>query len=255
MASSAGHPGPLSPETYWKRRVFVLAGLFAVVALIAWASSALSSSGTDEEQQASADPEQSEESPEPEEPPDPGPTGTPEPDDDSEDTTSEDDEDDDDTGAGDSDEAADEDSDGDGSGADIPEPESADDQCRPQDVVVTMELTEDTYPGGEDVEVELTVVNTGEQTCTVDVGPEEMELRVTSGEDRIYSTADCADDDDAQPEELSRGVPHTTTITWDRSRSWTDCRDSDATADNGTYVLRFLSDYDEGIDNEVFRLR
>ncbi|MDS1271935.1 hypothetical protein RIF23_16705 [Lipingzhangella sp. LS1_29] len=256
MASSAGHPGPVSPETYWKRRVFVLAGLFAIVALIAWASSALSSSGTDDEQQASADPEAGAETDEPEEPPDPGPTGNPEPDTDSDgDADDDNDEDSEDSEDEDADSGEESGQDGDSGSTGIPEPESAEDPCRPQDIVVTMDLAEDTFTGGADVEVELTVVNTGEQTCTVDMGPEEMELRVTSGDDRIFSTADCADGDDAQPTELQRGVPHTTTVTWDRTRSWSDCRDSDRTAGNGTYVLRFISDYDEGVDNEVFRLR
>ncbi|MFD0776826.1 hypothetical protein ACFQZ2_23070, partial [Streptomonospora algeriensis] len=134
-------------------------------------------------------------------------------------------------------------------------PEEPGDPCRPSDVVVTLDADKSDYAWDGKPEFELTLVNTEEQTCTVDVGPESMELRVTSGDDRVFSTADCADGSDSDKQKLQRGVPYTTTFTWDRKRSWKDCRDREVTAKRpGTYVVRLHSDYEQGAEPQVFRL-
>lgn len=247
MASSTGHPAPVSPETYWKRRVFVLAGVLVVVALIAWACSG-SSSG-DGEQQASVDPGSDSDT---EESPSPSITPSESPDDDEET--------DEETGDGDAagdEEGAGGDASNDGGGGggqvDVPEPRRAEDPCRPQDIVVTMEATETSYGSGDKPKIRLTMVNIGEQTCTLDVGPENMEIRITSGDDEVYSTAHCVDNG-SRNEQLEQGRPYTATITWDRKRSWENCRDDDVTAGSGTYVAALHSDYNQGADNQTFRL-
>ncbi|RCV47864.1 hypothetical protein DEF23_25995, partial [Marinitenerispora sediminis] len=133
-------------------------------------------------------------------------------------------------------------------------PEQPEDACRPQDVVATVEVDRTDYPAGVSPRITVTVVNTGAQTCTVDVSPESMELRITSGDDRIFSTADCVEGQSRDREQLHRGVPVTRTVEWDRTRSWTDCRDADVAARSGTYVATLHSDYDEGAEQQVFRL-
>ncbi|KIH97564.1 hypothetical protein LP52_18435 [Streptomonospora alba] len=134
-------------------------------------------------------------------------------------------------------------------------PEEPGDPCRPSDVVVTLETDKSDYAWDDKPKFKLTLVNTEDQTCTVDVGPESMELRVTSGDDRVFSTADCADGSDSDKQKLQRGVPDTTTVTWNRKRSWKDCPDKDVTAKRpGTYVVRLHSEYDQGAEPQVFRL-
>ncbi|QVQ50967.1 hypothetical protein J4H86_19240 [Spiractinospora alimapuensis] len=249
MASSSGQP--VSPETYWRRRVVVLAAVLVVVALVAWACQAQSSSG-DGEQQASVDPGSEEDG---------------EGDEGSEDEESP--EEDEDTADAEDEENGDSDGDGDGGGSggsgggsggdgeaapDIPAPRQASDPCRPQDIVVTAEADESDYASGEEPTFSLSVVNLGEQTCTVDVGPATMELVVKSGDDRVFSTADCVDNG-SRNEELEQGRPLTTTVTWDRKRSWEDCRDDDKNAGSGTYQAELHSIYDNGAEPVVFRLK
>ncbi|WP_393916684.1 hypothetical protein [Halostreptopolyspora alba] len=142
-----------------------------------------------------------------------------------------------------------------GGGDDIPAPEEPGDPCQPQDVVVTAETDKEDYAWDEEPEIEVTVVNTGDQTCTVDVGPTAMEVRITSGDDRVFSSADCVKGKEGSDKrELSRGVPETTTVTWDRTRSWEDCRDREVNASSGTYVASLHGDYTEGAERQVFRL-
>ncbi|MDA2804643.1 hypothetical protein [Nocardiopsis suaedae] len=263
MASSAGHPGPVSPGTYWKRRVFVLVGLLAVVTLIAYACRP---SASDTENAAGASPEASSSpSAEPESsvPPSPTPSTSPSEDDEGGDGDDEGDssggsggEDSGSSGgSGSKDEGGDEG--GEDSEEEFPAPEKAGDPCRPSDVVVTVETDKSDYAWDAEPKIEVTAVNTADQTCTVDLGPENMEVRVTSGDDRVFSTADCAAREDGNEVELERGVPEKTSFTWDRKRSWKDCRDTRATAKRpGTYVATLEGDYASGKDRErqVFRL-
>ncbi len=135
-------------------------------------------------------------------------------------------------------------------------PESPEDACRPEDVVVTFELADEdreVYGSGARPEFRVTVVNTEDQTCTVDVGPEALEIRIHSGNDRIFSTGDCVEGDAAEKRQLSRGVPHEFTVEWDRQRSFTDCRDGSA-ARPGWYRAKLHGEYASGTGELVFQL-
>ncbi|MBB4929275.1 hypothetical protein F4561_000095 [Lipingzhangella halophila] len=242
----------MSPETYWKRRVFVLAGLLLVVALIAYGCNQFTG---DEEQSASGDPDSAQDSsPSASVPPSSTPTDDPSPDDG-------------DTDGGDGEESGSDNEDSgdggegggagssDGGGDAVPAPEKPGDRCRPQDVVVTAKTDKEDYAWDEKPEITITVVNTADQTCTVDLGTKSMEVRVTSGDDRVFSSADCAKKGErSDKRELSRGIPETTTVTWDRKRSWKDCRDRDVNASSGTYVASLHGDYTGGAEEQVFRL-
>ncbi|QRN81775.1 MAG: hypothetical protein JK586_08945 [Nocardiopsis sp. BM-2018] len=145
-----------------------------------------------------------------------------------------------------------------GGSAEAPEPERPEDPCRPQDVVVTFDFAEsdrEVYGGGTSPEFKVTVVNTADQTCTVDVGPEAFELRIESGSDRVYSTADCVEGNAQEERQLKRGTPHDFTITWDLDRSFTDCRDSSARAQPGWYKANLHGDHVGSVDQLVFQLK
>lgn len=136
-------------------------------------------------------------------------------------------------------------------------PESPEDACRPQDVVVTFDFAEkdrDTYGGGAGPGFKVTVVNIAEQTCTVDVGPEAVELIIHSGDDRIFSTADCAEGK-REKQQLTQGRPYEYTLDWDRNRSFTDCRDSSAKAQPGWYKANLKGDHVGNVDQLVFQLQ
>ncbi|MBE2997827.1 hypothetical protein IDM40_03750 [Nocardiopsis sp. HNM0947] len=143
--------------------------------------------------------------------------------------------------------------------AEIAAPERAEDPCRPQDVVITFDFEdkkgeEQQYPSGVDPSFIVEVVNTGEQTCTVDVGPEELEMVVTSGDDSVYSTAHCREGDTSDERQLDQGRTHRYTIDWDRERSFSDCRDETSAAGSGWYHAELRGTYSEGADDLRFRV-
>ena len=128
-----------------------------------------------------------------------------------------------------------------------PEPEPAKDggPCDDKDLVITMSGAEDTYPASENPEFRITVVNTSKASCKFDTGG--LDLRITSGSDRIWSSAECRRGD-ASKETLKRGVPHVETITWGRER---DCGDG-SPARPGTYVADLKG---EKAKKQIFHLR
>lgn len=240
MASSTGQPGAVSRETYWKRRAFVLAGIMLVFALIAYAcrpSGEESGDPTRSEAGIEASPSVS--------PPEPSSaeSGEPEAEESEGEESAEPSEGEEAPESGGSPGGG---GGSDGDAEDVPVPERPEDACRPQDVVVTFDFAEQDqqiYGAGANPGFRITVVNTEEPTCTVDVGGQAMEIRVHSGSDRVFSTADCVEGEGRQERQLSRGVPHEYTFTWERERSFEDCRESTSAAQPGWYRANLHGDY------------
>ena len=116
-------------------------------------------------------------------------------------------------------------------------PRRAGEMCTEQDLVLSMQGgNEKIYAGDAQPGFMVTLVNTGPVMCKADVGPRTMEVRITSGADRIWSTADCVSGPGTDVTELQRGVPYVRALEWDRRRSSADCRTTPATALPGTYV-------------------
>jgi hypothetical protein len=109
--------------------------------------------------------------------------------------------------------------------------------CAEEDLVLSLKGGEERIFTGNTLPTFLvTLVNTGPVMCTADVGPRAMEIRITSGADRIWSTADCVSGVGTDVEQLQRGVPYVRSLEWDRQRSSADCRATPAAALPGTYV-------------------
>lgn len=109
--------------------------------------------------------------------------------------------------------------------------------CVEEELVLSLQGgREQIYAGDARPGFMVTLVNTGSVMCTADVGPRAMEVRITSGADRIWSTADCVSGEGAEVKELQRGVPYVRSLEWDRRRSSSDCRAEPAAALPGTYV-------------------
>jgi hypothetical protein len=122
------------------------------------------------------------------------------------------------------------------------------DQCDPADVVVGVTPNGTVFKGKEHPRFGLSVVNTGKRACTFDVGPKAMLIRISSGPDRVWSSAQCVTGGPSL-QMLQRGVPYLATLDWDRQR----CT-GESHAAPGTYVISVGA---PGIktQREVFRLR
>ena len=93
-----------------------------------------------------------------------------------------------------------------------------------------------TYPDGGRPSFAVTVTNTGNAGCTVDVGDASRELLITSGSDRIWSSLDCATGEGASRNLLlAAGKSDSHDATWERLRSDETCSDSLPEPRPGTY--------------------
>ncbi|GAA2903075.1 hypothetical protein GCM10020220_110450 [Nonomuraea rubra] len=109
--------------------------------------------------------------------------------------------------------------------------------CEEKDLVLSLQGgREEIYAGDARPTFLVTLVNTGSVMCKADVGPRAMEIKITSGADRIWSTADCVSGPGTEVKELQRGVPYVRSLEWDRRRSSSDCRSTPPAALPGTYV-------------------
>ncbi|WP_067481056.1 hypothetical protein [Actinomadura hibisca] len=128
------------------------------------------------------------------------------------------------------------------------------DACESRDVVVNAAITRDVYAKGESPQMQITVVNTGTRACTLDVGANALDVRITSGSDRVWSSARCARGNGASIQMLRRGIPYVGTVTWDRLRSGENCRGEREKARPGTYVATVKSAKFK-VKKQVFALR
>ncbi|MBB5140301.1 hypothetical protein HNP84_010068 [Thermocatellispora tengchongensis] len=128
------------------------------------------------------------------------------------------------------------------------------DRCSPDDLVLSLRTEQEVYPGGVRPRFMLTLVNTGHVMCTADVGPRAIELRITSGEDRIWSSADCISGAGVDIRRLERGIPYVRPVEWDRMRSAQSCGSARLNARPGTYVAVVRAD-ELNSPKAVFHLR
>jgi hypothetical protein len=106
--------------------------------------------------------------------------------------------------------------------------------CRDTVLQVTAESDADSYPSGASPKFTLTVRNIGTVACRRALGPGAVELRVFSGEDRIWSSDDCNEAKEQGLITLPAGQARATTVQWSGKRTRPGCETGD-TAQPGTY--------------------
>src|SRR5690554_1620540 len=120
--------------------------------------------------------------------------------------------------------------------ADAEEPTGAAAPCAAEHLELAVESGRSSYADGARASFAITVTNTGEAGCTVDVGEASRELLVTSGTDRIWSSLDCdAGEDASRNLLLGAGKSDTHDATWARIRSDEKCSEGLPTPRPGTY--------------------
>ncbi|MFC7718334.1 hypothetical protein [Nonomuraea recticatena] len=113
--------------------------------------------------------------------------------------------------------------------------------CEEKDLVLNLQGRQEVYGAGARPNFLVTLVNTGPVMCVADVGPRAMEIRITSGDDRVWSTSDCVSGDGVDMRKLERGIPYVRSLDWDRRRSGGACGGTKAAALPGTYVAVVLT--------------
>ena len=106
--------------------------------------------------------------------------------------------------------------------------------CRDTVLQVTAESDAEAYPSGGTPKFTLTVRNIGSVACRRALGPDAVELRVFSGEDRIWSSDDCNQAKGQGVMTLQPGEAQALSVRWPGKRTKPDCDVGDV-AQPGTY--------------------
>ena len=182
MSTLRNPVGPQPPSVYWRRRLFVLLGLVAVVVIIVLIVVRPGGENVGRET--------------------PAPSTTPS-------TTASD-------------------------------PAQADGACTPGALSIEPITDAGEYQAGVQPQVSVRITNTGSRACTLAVGADQLVFSIVSGDDPIWTYADCLTTP-AFEVDLEPGQPLTNSpIAWDRTRSSADtCSDSrpEVVAGGATYRL------------------
>ena len=119
-------------------------------------------------------------------------------------------------------------------GAPAEEPETL---CPAGSVKVVAATDAEVYPAGATPVLTLTVTNTGESDCEINVGTSQMEFLVTSGSDRIFSSVDCQDGAQDLVKKVKAGASETANFPWNRNRSAPGCAAVASNPNPGYYVF------------------
>jgi hypothetical protein len=106
--------------------------------------------------------------------------------------------------------------------------------CRDTVLQVSAESDAESYPTGGAPRFTLTVRNVGSVSCRRALGPDAVELRVFSGEDRIWSSDDCNEAKGQGVLTLKPGEAQALTVRWPGKRTKPGC-DVGEGAQPGTY--------------------
>lgn len=96
--------------------------------------------------------------------------------------------------------------------------------CDAAQVALVPVTDQDAYDPGVEPQLSWTLQNTGASPCTINVGTSQQVFEITSGDETIWSSADCQSDPADFPMTLEPGAEPvaSSTIAWDRTRSSAD---------------------------------
>lgn len=111
--------------------------------------------------------------------------------------------------------------------------------CAAESLALSIDLAADSLPAGQPANIPVTIENTGEVPCIVDVGKDALTLTINSGDDDVWSSRHCSG---GLPEErrllLDLDSKDTTVVAWGGDRSKKGCPDDQEKAKSGTYRVK-----------------
>ncbi len=109
--------------------------------------------------------------------------------------------------------------------------------CEDRDIEVTVTTNEPTYASGQQPTFTLSVENVSDAKCRRDVGPSALELRVSSGGSKIWSSDDCSPGGAVREQTIPPGDSFGQSVQWSRVLSEPGCPTPQDPAPDGEYQV------------------
>ena len=109
--------------------------------------------------------------------------------------------------------------------------------CPADKVSVSASTDAVVYPAGSTPLLTMTVTNTSDTACEINVGTTQMEFIVASGSDRIFSSMDCQDGAQDYVKKVEPGASETANFPWERNRSAPGCAAVASNPNPGYYIF------------------
>jgi hypothetical protein len=110
-------------------------------------------------------------------------------------------------------------------------------RCADQDIEVSVVTDAASYPADAFPNFTLAVENVSGSACSRDVGSQALELRVSSGGSRVWSSDDCNPSEQSRVKDLKPGDRFVQTVQWDRVESAPGCPTPQQQAPAGDYQV------------------
>ena len=109
--------------------------------------------------------------------------------------------------------------------------------CEDQDIAVTVTTNEPTYEADQQPTFTLSVENTSDARCRREIGPSALELRVSSGGSKVWSSDDCSPGGAIREQTLPPGDSFVQSVQWSRVISEPGCPTPQERAPAGDYQV------------------
>jgi hypothetical protein len=127
--------------------------------------------------------------------------------------------------------------------------------CNSTDIALRAEANQESYAEGEFPQFSMNITNTGDVTCTLEVGSDKQRYTVTSGSDSIWDSTVCQTGAEPFVQELTAGQTVTpTAVEWGRARSDNCDSGTPAVGGGASYQLTVFVGEIESAETKQFML-
>lgn len=113
--------------------------------------------------------------------------------------------------------------------------EESDGMCEAGQIEIIASTDQNSYTADKSPALIMEIKNSSDSECKLNVGTSQQEFMVMSGSDRIFSTADCAENGEDVTLDFKPGQQESARFSWQRERSAPGCKPVDVQPRPGTY--------------------
>jgi len=107
--------------------------------------------------------------------------------------------------------------------------------CPDDSITVSVKVGQESYPVGSDVQLTMTIANSGDSECRRDIGAKANTILITSGGYDVWSSDDCNPDDSSKIVTMKPGDAYEVKVTWKGDVTAGSCPENPEKATAGSY--------------------